>query len=310
MVFQLTEKTHDDRQLLDSEKGCGSMDLRNLKTFHVVSTYLNFTKAAQILNYSQPTISQQIKALEEELGHTLFNRVGKKIFLSQIGKLLKEHTDTLFQVIDEMELDLKKFERPFGHLTIAAPEFYCGYYLSHILGPFIKLYPQVNIKLLCFNSKETMNLVSSNKADVGFVAGKQSRPGIEEVLIDEEDLVLVGSPLIVDHRPIQEIFDDYPFITYGMDSIIQGCMREIRCAPKTIVEFGSEEAIKRAVLGEVGIALLSDRIIQKEVSEGSLHVLYRFPKRLPTYVVYPENLKGFSNVNTFIDLVTDMWSTI
>ena len=56
------------------------MDLRNLKTFHVVSTYLNFTKAAQILNYSQPTISQQIKALEEELGHILINRMGKKCF--------------------------------------------------------------------------------------------------------------------------------------------------------------------------------------------------------------------------------------
>ena len=85
------------------------MDLRNLKTFHVVSTYLNFTKAAQILNYSQPTISQQIKALEEELGHILINRIGKKMFLSQVGKIVKEHTNQLFGIIEEMEQDLKNF---------------------------------------------------------------------------------------------------------------------------------------------------------------------------------------------------------
>jgi len=286
------------------------MDLRNLKTFHVVSTYLNFTKAAQLLNYSQPTISQQIKALEDEIGHTLINRMGKKMFLSQVGKILKEHTDKLFNILEEMEEDLKNFEKPYGHLTIAAPEFYCGYYLSHIIGSFLKLYPQVNLKLLCANSKETATLVSSNQADIGFVAGKPNYSGIEGVLLEEEDLVLVGNPNIIKDRTIAEIFDEYPFITYGLDDNVRGCLRDIHCDPKTIVEFGSEEAIKRAVVGQVGLALLSDILIKKEVSKGSLQVLYRFPKRLPTYLIYPHNSKEFSNVSMFIDLVKDTWRTI
>jgi len=286
------------------------MDLRNLKTFHVVSTYLNFTKAAEILNYSQPTISQQIKALEEKLGHILINRMGKKMFLSQVGKIVKEHTDQLFGIIEEMEQDLKNFEKPFGHLTIAAPEFYCGYYLSHIIGSFLKQYPQVNLKLLCANSKETAKLVSSNQADIGFVAGSPSYAGVEGILLEEEDLVLVGNPLIIKDRTVQEIFDDYPFITYGMDDCIVSCLQEIKCKPQTIVEFGSEEAIKRAVMEQVGLALLSDIIIQKEVTKGSLQVLYRFPKKLPTYLIFPQNAKTFSNVSTFIDLVKDTWKTI
>lgn len=286
------------------------MDLRNLKTFHVVSTYLNFTKAAEILNYSQPTISQQIKALEEELGHILINRMGKKMLLSQVGKIVKEHTDQLFGIIEEMEQDLKNFEKPFGHLTIAAPEFYCGYYLSHIIGSFLKQYPQVNLKLLCANSKETAKLVSSNQADIGFVAGSPSYAGVEGILLEEEDLVLVGNPLIIKDHTVQEIFDDYPFITYGMDDCIVSCLQEIKCTPQTIVEFGSEEAIKRAVMEQVGLALLSDIIIQKEVTKGSLQVLYRFPKKLPTYLIFPQNAKTFSNVSTFIDLVKDTWKTI
>ncbi len=286
------------------------MDLRNLKTFHVVSIYLNFTKAAEVLNYSQPTISQQIKALEDEIGHSLFNRVGKKMFLSQVGLLLKKHTETIFSVMKELEHDLKKFKKPYGNLTIAAPEFYSSYYIAHFLGPFIKEHPQVSLKLYCCNSRETLRLVSTNKADIGFIAGKQNQPGIEEILIDEEDLVLVANPAITCGRSFPEIFEDSTFITYGIDEIIEGCLREINCIPKTVVECGSEEAIKQAVISQAGIALLSELIIKDEVEKGSLTVLYRFPKRLPTYIIYPENLKGFSTVTAFIDLVMEKWSTV
>ncbi|WP_236694104.1 substrate-binding domain-containing protein [Sporosarcina globispora] len=224
--------------------------------------------------------------------------------------MLKTHTEKVFSVMEELEHDLKKFEKPFGNLTIAAPEFYCGYYLSHFLGPFIKLHPQVNLKLHCSNTRETLRLVSSNKADIGFIAGKQNQYGIEEILIDEEDLVLVANPAITHNRTVQEILDDCPFITYGMDEIIQGCLREIQCIPKTIVECGSEEAIKQAVISQAGIALLSELIIKDEVERGSLKVLYRFPKRLPTYIIYHENLKDFSNVTAFIDLVIEKWRTV
>lgn len=286
------------------------MDLRNLKTFHVVSIYLNFTKAAEVLNYSQPTISQQIKALEDEIGHSLLNRVGKKMFLSQVGLLLKKHTETIFSVMEELEHDLKKFEKPYGNLTIAAPEFYSSYYIAHFLGPFIKEHPQVSLKLHCCNSRETLRLVSSNKADIGFIAGKQNQPGIEEILIDEEDLVLVANPAITRGRSFQKIFEDSTFITYGIDEIIEGCLREIGCTPKTVVECGSEEAIKQAVISQAGVALLSELIIKDEVEKGSLTVLYRFPKRLPTYIIYPENLKDFSTVTAFIDLILEKWSTV
>ncbi len=286
------------------------MDLRNLKTFHIVSTHLNFTKAAEILNYSQPTVSQQIKALEDEIGHPLLNRVGKKMFLSEVGKLVKTYTDKLFGVLDELERDLKKFEEPYGTLTVASPGFYCEHYLPHIIAPFIKLYPQVNFKLLSYNSKETLELISSNKADIGFIAGKQNRSGIREVLMSEEDLVLVAHPVMLKGKTKQELFNEYPFITYGMDEIITGCLREIHCTPKTIMKFGNEEAIKKAVMRQAGVALLSDLIIKEEVSRGSLQVICRFPKRLATYLIHPQNLQDFANVRTFIELATEWWGTI
>lgn len=285
------------------------MELRHLKTFHVVAECLNLTKAAEILRYTQPTISLQIQALEQDIGHTLLNRVGKRTFLTPTGKLLKKHTDKLFQNLDELEQDLRRLEKPYGNLTIAAPEFYCSYYLSQLLSIYVKVHPQVQMKLLCYNSKETIKLVESNRADIGIVAGKCNRPGIEEILIDQEDLVLVASPLLVKSRSAEELFAEHPFITYDLEGVIRECLEEIGCKPLWTIECGSEEAIKRAVMSQTGIALISDVMIEKEVRQGTLQVLHRFPKRLLTYLIYPRDQRDDSTVSSFVDVVLDVWPT-
>lgn len=285
------------------------MELRQLKTFHVVAECLNLTKAAEILRYSQPTITLQIQALERDIGHTLLNRVGKRTFLTPTGKLLKKHTDKLFQNLEELEQDLRRLEKPNGKLIVAAPEFYCSYYLSQLLSIYLNLHPQVQMKLLCYNSKETIKLVEANQADIGIVAGKCNRPGIEEILIDQEDLVLVAHPQMVKSRSASELFQVYPFITYDLDGVIKECLDEIQCKPASTIECGSEEAIKRAVLSQTGIALISDVIIEEEVKQGSLQILHRFPKRLLTHLIYPKDQREFSTVSSFIDVVLDVWPT-
>ncbi|WP_419877585.1 LysR family transcriptional regulator [Brevibacillus centrosporus] len=285
------------------------MELRQLKTFHVVAECLNLTKAAEILRYSQPTITLQIQALERDIGHTLLNRVGKRSFLTPTGKLLKKHTDKLFQNLEELEQDLRRLEKPNGKLIVAAPEFYCSYYLSQLLSIYLNLHPQVQMKLLCYNSKETIKLVEANQADIGIVAGKCNRPGIEEILIDQEDLVLVAHPQMVKSRSASELFQVYPFITYDLEGVIKECLDEIQCKPASTIECGSEEAIKRAVLSQTGIALISDVIIEEEVKQGSLQILHRFPKRLLTHLIYPKDQREFSTVSSFIDVVLDVWPT-
>ncbi|MED1954166.1 LysR family transcriptional regulator [Brevibacillus centrosporus] len=285
------------------------MELRQLKTFHVVAECLNLTKAAEILRYSQPTITLQIQALERDIGHTLLNRVGKRTFLTPTGKLLKKHTDKLFQNLEELEQDLRRLEKPNGKLIVAAPEFYCSYYLSQLLSIYLNLHPQVQMKLLCYNSKETIKLVEANQADIGIVAGKCNRPGIEEILIDQEDLVLVAHPQMVKSRSASELFQVYPFITYDLEGVIKECLDEIQCKPASTIECGSEEAIKRAVLSQTGIALISDVIIEEEVKQGSLQILHRFPKRLLSHLIYPKDQREFSTVSSFIDVVLDVWPT-
>lgn len=286
------------------------MELRHLKTFHIVAECLNLTKAAEILRYSQPTISLQIQALEKEIGHALLSRVGKRTFLTPTGKLLKKHTEKLFQDLDELEQDLKKLEKPFGTLTIAAPESYCSYYLSQLLSIYVELHPQVNMKMLCYQSKETIELIDSKKADVGIIAGTCNRSGIEEILIDQEDLVLVADPEVAKGRSLQQLFAEKPFISYDIGGVIKECLDEINCKSKSTIECQSEEAIKRAVMKKVGIALISDILIENELKDGRLVVLERFPKRLSTYLIYPKDERDFNTVSSFIDVVLEGWQTI
>jgi len=283
------------------------LELRHLKTFHVVAECLNLTKAAQTLRYSQPTISLQIQALEKEIGHALLNRVGKRTFLTPTGKLLKKHTDKLFHNLEELEQDLRRLEKPFGNLSIAAPEFYCSYYLSQLLSIYLKLHPQVQMKMLVHNSKETIKLLDSNQVDIGIIAGTCNRPGIEEILIDQEDMVLVVNPLIVKDHTVQGLFELYPFISYDLEGVIKECLDEIGCVPHSTIECGSEETIKRAVMSQAGIALISDVIIEKELKQGTLQALHSFPKRLLTHLIYPKDLRDYSTVSSFIDVLLDVW---
>lgn len=285
------------------------MDLRNLKTFDVVATYLNFTKAAEALNYSQPTVSQQIKMLEEDLGQTLIQRTGKQMLLTPAGQLLKERTTSLFQYIAEIEKDLETFKQPVQKLTIAAPEFYCSYYLSIIISAFLAQYPTVQVKLICANSEDTLRLVKEEQADFGFVALDDFSSTIQSTLLGAEDLVFVAHPALVKARPIHDLNDE-PFITYSRDFLIQRCLEEVNYYPKKLIEFGSEEAIKGAVLKKSGVALLSDFLLKDEIIEKQLVVLHRFKEKLPTYAIQLQYRENDELLRAFLQTTEQIWKSV
>lgn len=290
------------------------MELRNLKTFQAVADHLNLTKAADQLGYSQPTITLQIKALEKELGKPLFNRVGKRTFLTPTGKLLKQHTDKLFGVLRELEEDLKQLDKPHGTLVIATPEFYCTHYLSFIMSSYIKLHPQVKLQLISCNSQETIKMVSSNQADIGIIAGSCHLPEIKSTIIDHEDFVLVTTPQILRGHEVEYVLQHYPFISFkegcNLEGFIGKCLAEIDYTPPTIIECNSEETIRRAVLNQTGVALLSTALIEKEIASGALTVLHRFTPKAETAIIYLKTRSDEVSINTFSELVQDVWSSI
>lgn len=288
------------------------MDFKKYKTFQVVADTLNLTRAAYQLGYTQPTITVQLQSLENELGHTLFNRVGKKTFLTPAGKLVKQYIDQTFTLLEEMEHELRKLENPHGLLTVAAPEFYCTQYLSLIIHSYISENPQVKLQLFSCDSNDAMKKVAANEADLAIIAGPCDNPIMESLPLGKEDLVLVTTQELFEKYDTKTLMEKYPFITYKSGSNIQRlvneCLEEYECSPETYIECVSDETIKRTVLYHTGVALLGSALVEDELRKGTLAEIHRFPGKIGTSMVMLKNRLEEKNIHSFAEIVKRIWT--
>lgn len=287
------------------------MDFRKLKTFQVVADCLNLTKAGEILGYTQPTITLQLQSLESELDVVLFNRVGKKTYLTPTGKVMKRYVDQAFAVLEDMERELRKMQEPHGLLTIAAPEIYCTLYLSLIIHSYISRNPQVKLQLSSCDSNEAMKRVAANEADVAIIAGPCHSPLIESTPLGKEDLVLVTTRELYERYAPDELLSKHPFITYKSGSNVQRlvneCLDEHGFSPSNVIECVSDETIKRTVLHNTGTALLGSTLVEEELKKGTLAELHRFPGKIETNLIMLKNRAEERNIKTFAEIVKDVW---
>ncbi|WP_307449261.1 LysR family transcriptional regulator [Paenibacillus sp. V4I3] len=288
-----------------------AIELKNLKSFQVAADYMNLTKAAEHLGYTQPTITLQIQLLEKEIGHKLFHRIGKQTFLTPAGNLLKQYTDKLMLVVQEMEEGLKQLDLPHGSLVIAAPEFYCSHYLSFIISDFLKAYPQINLRLVSCNSHDTIKMISSRTADIGIIAGACDSKEIEAILLKKEDLLLTAASNLTPENDLSFIFKNFPFISYqhscNFTELVNSCLSNMTYSPSSIIELGSEETIKQAVINKMGIALVSEDLMKSEINTGAVTVLERFPNQVETSVIYLKSRAHEPAIKSFSDLLQGVW---
>lgn len=289
------------------------MELRNLKTFQLAAKYLNFTKAAQELNFTQPTVTAQIQALEQELKQELFMRVGKKTFLTPAGEILKHYTDQIFQLIEETEAALAKLAHSHGKITIAASETYCTHYFPPILSEYMKMNPNVQLKLISCHSPQVIEGVIDNRFDIGIITGTLDKKGITNLIIEVEDMVFIVSKQLYKKYSIEQILKQFPFIKYRIVGVYAERMREyIESAgltPARVIEVSSLEAVKQAVLNQVGYGLTSNNLARKEIASGELVAvpLAKKPIRLETSLLTMEEKTKLPVIKSFIELVQTMW---
>lgn len=288
------------------------MDLKKYKTFQVVADTLNLTRAADQLGYTQPTITLQLQSLENELGHTLINRVGKKTFLTPAGRMVKQYFDQMFNLLEDMEQELRKLENPHGLLTVAAPEFYCTQYLSLIIHSYISQNPQVKLQLFSCDSNDAMKKVAANEADLAIIAGPCDSSIMESLPLGKEDLVLVTTRELYEKYDVKTLMEKYPFITYKSGSNIQRlvteCLGEHEFSPASYIECVSDETIKRTVLYHTGIALLGSALVEDELRKGTLAEIHRFPGKIETSMVILKNRLDEKNIHSFSEIVKRIWT--
>ncbi|MBP8082840.1 MAG: LysR family transcriptional regulator [Spirochaetes bacterium] len=254
------------------------MDFKQLHTFRTVATLENFNKAADILDYAQSTVSDQIKQLENHLGVKLFNREGKTVSLTRAGELLLKYSQKIIDLEDEILSEIKQCDEIRGSLTIKIPETISTYFLPEILKKYNKKFPKVDF---VFNPCAYHGLheeLKSGIIDLAFlITDSFHAVDLDTIILSTLDLVMVTYP----SNPILSInkvkpFDlkNEPIYITASDcnyfKIIQEYFIEAKVDMQLIISLSTIESIKRNIMGGVGTVVLPRIAVQKELENGEL----------------------------------------
>ncbi|CAM4474023.1 LysR family transcriptional regulator [Paenibacillus macerans] len=269
------------------------MELRQLITFRTVASTLNFTRAAEVLGYVPSNVTMQIKALEDELGVRLFDRLGKQLVLTAAGKRFLTHIQGVLNKLDEARSAVHDNEVLSGTLTISANEVICAYRLPAVFQRFRSQHPGVRLIFRSVPNQELKQTLFEGTADVVFMldepirsSGLAVEPLVEETfrlfaapdhpLAKRTELQLEdfhGEVFMTNEKgcPYRTMFDR-SFEKEGIDSI-------------TYLEFQSAEAIKQCAISGIGIAFLPEIVAEAEAERGKLVAL---PWQIPDLHVYTQ----------------------
>lgn len=257
------------------------MDLRQLTTFRMVAVTLSFSRAALALNYVQSSVTAQIQSLEEELGTRLFDRLGKKVALTDAGTNLLPYAEKMLDLAAEARCIVTGGEVPTGTLKITAPETICTYRLPTLLRQFRQRFPLVKLLFRPYPYAEIRRGVNEGEIDVAFILDEplHSTSLMIEELINEPLLLLAAPdhPLASRSTLCARDLEGEPFLLTeagcSYRNALERAFSEAGIHASTNLDFTSVEAIKQCAIAAMGITFLPAVTVRQELEEGRLVVL-------------------------------------
>lgn len=257
------------------------LDTRQLRAFVTLARRGSFTLAAKELHLSQSAVSHSMKALETDLGCRLFDRMSKKVLLTQAGEQLLQHADKILSEMlaaRESITQLGKWGR--GRLRVGASTTACQYILPEILSEFKKSYPQALITVEPGDTWEAMELLRNNQVDMALLLQPKRDDDFEFSPIFEDEMQFVMAPSHPWAKAGAVQREDVPrqqYILYNKKSftfeLVEDYFRSEDMVLNAVMEFGSMEAIKELVKLGLGVSILAPWIARKEIESGELVTL-------------------------------------
>lgn len=257
------------------------MEIRQLKTFWTLASTCSFSQTAELLSYVPSTITMQIKSLEEELGVKLLDRLGKKVVLTDAGQQFLPYATKILNDVEEAKCISSQHGELAGTVVIGADEVLCAYLLPALFKRFRADYPGVRLLFRPLSGQELKTSLREGHADVVFVLDEPiNSKDLQSEFLKDETFQMVVSP---DHMLASRsalVIDDFhkqhflltekncSYRTYFDQSITKKGADAL-----TELEFHSVEAIKQCVAAGLGIALLPEMALKKELSDGEVVAL-------------------------------------
>lgn len=257
------------------------INFHRLFIFHTVARLGSFTRAAGDLNISQPAVSIQVKELERSLDTTLLIRMRSGVSLTDTGETVFDYTRRIFTLADEMTnaiQDLTGLES--GRLTIGSSSTPGEYILPLAIGKFRERYPKVEVSLDISNTRTVIDQILSRELDLGMAGAPVDIRGLASFLYVNDEVVLVAAPTHPLSRrrrlTVQDVVEE-PFVMREAGSATRRAAEDhfasMGARVRVTMEFGSNEAVKRAASAGLGLGVVSKFSVGPDVAAGYLKVL-------------------------------------
>mgnify|MGYP000105312085 CR=1 FL=1 len=290
-----------------------SFTLHQLDVFAEVAKQKSMTKAAKKLFMSQPAVSIQVKKLQGHFGVELFEVIGKELYLTEAGKELYEAQKNIKKEVNSLEMSLSEIKGMLkGSLNVAVVST-AKYFMPYILGAYRSKFEKIKISLKVTDRNEVKELLQKNMCDLAVFSELPDEPDLEAVEFLDNPLLMAASP---DHplaKKKELNFKDleaHPFLIRepgsGTRMVMQRLLDEHAIEPEIVMELGTNEAVKQAIMAGIGISLISKYSLTLEESVGKISVLN--VKDLPYInkwkLVYPKGKRLSPAAQNFIEFTT------
>ena len=288
-------------------------NFHHLEIFHAVARLGSFSRASEELQISQPSVSLQVRDLERYYGAPLFHRQGRSIKLTDVGEVVFQYTQKLFDTVEEMRRSVDALrETVTGRLVLGASSTPGEYLAPRLLGLFRGFHPEVEVTLHIGNSDTITRQILAREIDLGLVGDRVTNDAIVCTDFYTDELVVFGPP---DHLLAGQPFPPQglsaePFVMREPGSatrrIAEARLKELGVTLQVAMELGSNEAVKRAVAAGLGLGMLSTLALEVDTAAGYVKqiLVTGLDCRRDFYVLYHGGRYLNRPQQAFLDLVT------
>lgn len=296
------------------------LDSRQLAAFCAVARRQSFTLAAKELFLTQSAVSHTIRALEEEVGSRLLDRVGRRVALTQAGEQLLRHAEVVLKEMAAARAGLDALSRwGHGRLRVGASTTACQYILPTVLREFRQSFPKCAITIEPGDQGRQVELLNSKQIDLALMLDTGPSREFKFVPLFEDELRFLVSPMHDWARAGQvnrEEIAHETFVLYNKASytfrLVSEYFREERIVLSHLIELGSMEAIKELVKIGLGVGVLAPWIARAELESGALREFPLGRRRLRRHwgVVHAKSRRLSLGEETFVGLCKSVTETL
>jgi len=286
-----------------------SITLRQIEIFLAVSRTMSMSKAAEELNLTQSAVSMAINELEKYISGRLFDRSGKKLFLNGKGRTLIPKAVAVYDMAKE--IDTSKWHES---IKISASSTIGNYIMPSKLGKYIKKHPKIPVSLSVKNTDEVVNEILNFQADVGFIEGPCTNSQIDIEFFAKDRLFVFSassSPLAHEKNVTVEKLMGYRWILRekgsGTREVVEKALSDISARLNVYMELGHSEAIKNAVLADIGISCLSEVVLENYIASDLLKTVDTSlnPVTRDLYIIMHKDKYISDSLQNFLDFIKD-----